>query len=59
MPQAASGPVFRIDQADHQRCARLNCISLSMFDYDEQDWTSAKPGTPDVLEFKHTVPSVY
>jgi polyphosphate kinase 2 len=64
----AACPWYRV-QADDKRRARLNCIShlLSHFDYDEQDWVAPdlgerkkkKPGTPDVLEFKHTVPSVY
>ena len=61
-------PWYRV-QADDKRRARLNCIShlLSQFDYEEQDWVAPKlgnrkkkkPGTPEVLDFKHTVPTVY
>jgi len=61
-------PWYRI-QADDKRRARLNCIAhlLSLFDYDEQGWKppklgkrkAKKPGTPEELIFKHTVPAVY
>lgn len=61
-------PWYRV-QADDKRRARLNCIAhlVSLFDYDEQDWRppklgkrkDKKPGTPDELSFKHTVPSAY
>jgi len=61
-------PWYRV-HADDKRRARLNCIShlLSLFDYDEQDWKAPKlgklrdkkPGTPEELSFKHTVPAVY
>ncbi len=64
----AASPWYRV-QADDKRRARLNCIShlLSHIPYKPMQWEMPevgkrfykKPGTPETLTFKHTVPGVY
>ena len=61
-------PWYRV-QADDKRRARLNCIShlLSLIPYKEMDWQAPRmgkhrkrrPGTPEQLTFKHSVPQLY
>ena len=63
-------PWYRVP-ADDKRRARLNCIShlLSVVPYTPMDWeppetkglvrNRKKPGTPDYLTFRHSVPQVY
>ena len=61
-------PWYRV-QADDKRRARLNCIAhlLSLIPYERMEWQppelgerkEKKPGTPEVLDFKHEVSTVY
>ena len=63
-----ASPWYRVE-ADDKRRARLNCIShlLSQFSYEPMKFEPPeggkrkrkKPGTPEQLTFKRTIPPVY